>query len=307
MNPFSAFTQAYPPKPTFTGPNLPSSLSSKVYLITGANTGVGKALAGLLYAAHAKVYIAARTASKANDAISSLQAEHPDSKGQLIFLQLDLADLPTIKASAEEFLRAESRLDVLFNNAGVMLPEPGSKTKQGYELQLGTNNVGHHLFTKFLTPILIATAKAESQANPANDSSVRIIWVSSSGAEAPLLPSGGVDMDNLDFKKDKSGLYKYCHSKAGNYLQATEFARRYKDTGVISVALNPGNLSSDLYRTRGSFLMSLMNRVLLHPTIYGAYTELFAGLSPEVTREKNGSWGMSTSSPFFHSRSEKWC
>jgi retinol dehydrogenase-12 len=77
----------------------------------------------------------------------------------LAFLRLDLADLTTIKASAEEFLSKETKLHVLFNNAGVMCPPQGSKTPQGYELQLGTNNIGTFMFTKLLTPILNATAR----------------------------------------------------------------------------------------------------------------------------------------------------
>jgi retinol dehydrogenase 12 len=88
-----------------------------------------------------------------------------------VFLRLDLDDLTTIKKSAEEFLAKETRLDVLWNNAGVMIPPQGSKTKQGYELQLGTNNVAPFLFTKFLTPLLVETAKS------ATKGSVRVLWV----------------------------------------------------------------------------------------------------------------------------------
>lgn len=75
---------------------------------------------------------------------------------------MDLADLSTIKGSVQKFLEQEDKLHVLFNNAGVMNPAPGSKTAQGYELQLGTNNIGTFLFTKLLTPTLAATAKAET-------------------------------------------------------------------------------------------------------------------------------------------------
>lgn len=182
----------------------------------------------ILYSKNAKVYIAARNEEKANTAIADIQSHAPNSKGALVFLKLDLDDLTTIKKSAEEFLSKEDKLDVLFNNAGVMTPPQGSKTRQGYELQLGTNNVAPFLFTKLLTPILVRTAKT------ALPSSVRVVWVSSSMAELASV-HGGVDMDNLDYKSDQSKHDKYGISKAGNVLHAMEYAKRYKADGVVSV------------------------------------------------------------------------
>lgn len=116
---------------------------------------------------------------------------------------------------------------MLWNNAGVMVPPQGSKTKQGYEAQLGTNNVAPFLFTKLLTPILVETAKTNSPG------SVRVVWVSSSAAA--FAPKGGLELDNLDYKKDKSAGAKYAVSKGGNVLHATEFANRYGKDGIISV------------------------------------------------------------------------
>lgn len=142
-------------------------------------------------------------------------------------LKLQLDDLSTIKASANQFLSRESRLDVLWNNAGVMLPPEGSKTVQGYELQQGTNALGHFLFVRFLTPLLIETAKTA----PRN--SVRIIWVSSMSADfAPCPP---IDFDNMDYHKDEDMMTKYHRSKAGNLIHAVEFSRLYKNSGVLSV------------------------------------------------------------------------
>ncbi len=203
-------------------------LTFQVFIVTGSSTGVGKELAQILYAHNAKVYIAARSEEKSTKAITSIKTAFPNSKGELVYLHLDLADLTTIKASAEEFLAKEQKLDVLWNNAGVMIPPQGSKTKQGYELQLGTNNVGPFLFTKLLTPILLKTAKASPPG------SVRVIWVASSAAEA-FSPKGGVDLKNLDYKVDKSAWYKYGTSKAGNVLHAEEYATRYGKDGVISL------------------------------------------------------------------------
>jgi retinol dehydrogenase 12 len=189
---------------------------------------VGKELAQILYSHNAKVYVAARSEEKAKRAIELIEAAFPKSTGQLIFLHLDLDDLTTIKKSAEEFLSKEKKLDVLWNNAGVMIPPQGSKTKQGYELQLGTNNLAPFLFTKLLTPILASTAKMSPPGT------VRVVWVSS-GAAQSFSPTNGVDMDNLDYKNDKAAWHKYGVSKAGNYLHSVEYARRYQGDGLISV------------------------------------------------------------------------
>lgn len=260
----------------------------QVYIVTGSNAGVGKEVARILYSKHAKVYVAARSAEKATSAIESIKASCPSSEGTLTFLKLDLADLTTIKASAEEFLSKESKLHVLFNNAGVMRPPRGSVTAQGYELQLGVNNVGTFMFTKLLTPTLAHTAAS----SPAG--SVRVVWVSSIGAELAS-PSGGVPLDELDdYQHEKKWeFYLYGVSKAGNYLHAAEFARRHGGEGIVSVPVHPGNLDSELYRTVNPWMSAVMRRVALWPSVYGAYTELFGGLSPDVTVEKSGSWGKS--------------
>ncbi|KAI0554300.1 hypothetical protein F4679DRAFT_527869 [Xylaria curta] len=277
-------SQAFPPKAGFTERDLPQ-LHGKVYLITGANTGVGKELARILYSKDAKVYVAARSEAKASAAIEDIKKTEPTSKGELVFIKLDLADLSTIKASAQDFLNRETKLHVLFNNAGVMKPDPtGAKSAQGYELQLGVNNVGTFMFTKLLTPTLAVTARTEAPGV------VRVVWVGSSAGESPMAPTGGVPLDNLDYHKDMGWFPKYAISKAGNYLQGSEFARRHKGDGILSVSLNPGNLDSDLWRNQ-SYLMGLFLKwFILYPQINGAYTELFAGLSPEVTMEKSGAW-----------------
>jgi retinol dehydrogenase-12 len=253
--------------------------------VTGANTGVGKELAQILYSKHATVYVASRSQEKSLNAIKAIKEASPNSSGELAFLQLDLADLTTIKASAEKFLSKENKLHVLFNNAGVMCPPQGSKTPQGYELQLGTNNIGTFMFTKLLTPVLVATARAEPP------STVRIVWVASSATELGSPTPGGLVMDNLDYHNDKSPMFKYAISKVGNFFHATEYAKRYKNVGIVSISLNPGMLDSDLYRHQSTVFGFFLKKIVLHPPIFGAYTELFAGLSPEVTIERSGDWG----------------
>lgn len=216
----------FPAGAPLTEKNLPNQ-SGKVFIVTGGSGGIGKELIDILYQSNAKVYVAARSKTKAEEVIAEVTKEHPASKGALIFLPLQLDDLTTIKASAEEFLSKENRLDVLFNNAGVMVPPHGSKTKQGYELQIGVNNLAHFLFTQFLLPVLQTTAKI------APKNTVRVIWVSSSAADGAPFPP--VDFDNMDYKNDEGIWSKYGRSKAMSVIHSAEFARIYKDTGIISI------------------------------------------------------------------------
>ena len=112
-------------------------------------------------------------------------------------------------------------------------PPEGSSTVQGYELQLGVNNLGHVLFAEMLVPLLAQTARKLNEEGRTNG--VRVIWVSSLYAETGS-PKGGFDPENIDFsKKDVTKYYKYSVSKAGVYYQGVEFGRRYEDKGIISV------------------------------------------------------------------------
>lgn len=188
---------------------------------------MGKELISILYERNAKVYVAARSETKAMAAIHEVERSLPGSTGQLLFLHLDLSDLSTIEKSAQTFLERESRLDVLWNNAGVMMPAQGSVTTQGYELQMGVNALGSFLFTKFLHPTLAATARTA----PRN--SVRVVWVSSSAAV--MAPSPAIDFDNMDYKKDESALNKYMRSKAAMVVHSSEFARRTAGEGILSI------------------------------------------------------------------------
>jgi NAD(P)-dependent dehydrogenase (short-subunit alcohol dehydrogenase family) len=200
-----------------------------VFIVTGASAGVGEKLAEILYQKNAKVYLATRSAEKTARVITRIQTAYPSSAGSLVFLQLDLADLTKIKAAATTFLAQETRLDVLWLNAGVMIPPAGSKTVQGWELQLGTNNLGHFLFAKLLHPVLVQTAATA----PAG--SVRVVWVSSSAAEL-FAPKPPIDFANINYeRKSESAWATYGRSKAGNVLHASEYARRAKEDGIVSV------------------------------------------------------------------------
>ncbi|OAQ61207.1 short-chain dehydrogenase protein [Pochonia chlamydosporia 170] len=277
----NTFSQHFPPTPQFTEANVPD-LTGKIYIVTGSNTGVGREVAQILYSKHATVWIACRNEAKAEAAIDAISQQHPSSKGKLKFLSLNLSDLSTIASSAETFLSQESRLDVLFNNAGVMMPPPGSKTEQCHDLELGVNCLGPFLFTKLLTPILKKSAES------APKGSVRVVWVSSSAADA-MSPSGGVVLDNLDYKVDKNVYHKYGVSKAGNYFHATQFARLYKPDGVISIPLNPGNLLTELDRS-SSWWVVFGRWLVCYAPIYGAYTEIFAAFSSDIGIHNTGAW-----------------
>lgn len=200
----------------------------KVFIVTGGNIGVGYNVISMLYSKNGKIYMGARSKEKAENAISSIKAKHPDSRGQIIHLPLDLADLTTIKSSADKFLAQETRLDWLCNNAGVMYPPHGSKSAQGYELQLATNVLGPFLFTKLLMPILKKTAET------APKGSVRVSWASSLGME--LTKQGGVQFedDGIIPKDYGGGRETYGASKAANFFLAYECGKRYGDRdGVL--------------------------------------------------------------------------
>ncbi|KAI1824177.1 hypothetical protein F4861DRAFT_539350 [Xylaria intraflava] len=269
-----------PSKPRLVEADVPD-LTGKITIVTGSNTGIGKEIARILYSKNAKVYILARSEEKARKAIDDIKTAVPDSSGELTYLHLDLADLPSIKTTAEEFLRRESRIDLLFNNAGVAFPPSGSKTKQGYELHLGVNCLGSFALTKLLTPTIVSTAKAAPRG------SVRVIWVSSSAAES-LNPANY--MQSVENAANLTAVGQYFSSKLGNYLHGAEFASRHRADGVISIPLNPGALDSELWREQSSVVKSFLQTTLLHPSVYGAYTCLYAAFSPEITIEKSGSY-----------------
>ncbi|KAF5013815.1 hypothetical protein FDECE_234 [Fusarium decemcellulare] len=281
----SIWTQLRPTEPEFTEKDLPN-LAGKIYIVTGGNSGIGKELARMLYSKNGTIYVGARSEEKAKRAIDDIRRAEPSSTGALVFLHLDLADLRSIKTSVESFTLRENRLDVLFNNAGIQAPGGGAEpaqTAQGYETHLGVNTIGTFLLTRLLTPTLAATACS------AQPDAVRVVWVSSSAAEFFGEKSVGLPLDNLDYQSSRSALQRYGLSKAGNWLHGVEFARRHRADGIVSIPLNPGNINSNLYRDQNLITKLMVAGVTYSPT-YGAYTELFAGLSPQVTIEKTGSW-----------------
>lgn len=256
--------------------------TGKVHIVTGGYAGCGHQLSKILYQHNATVYIAGRSPDKAYKTIESIKADHPNSSGKLVFLQVDFSDLATIKPAVEEFTSKESHLNTLTNNAGVMNPPSGSKDKQGYELQLGTNCLGPFLFSKLLTPILKKTAEKA----PAD--TVRVTWAASMAVG--MSPKGGVTFkaDGVSVEQTDA-MTGYSQSKAANCLLAAEYAQHHAKDGIVSVSWNPGNLQSELQR-HTSPILSVLLKPILYPARFGAYTELYAALSPAVTAAHNGAY-----------------
>ncbi|OCH86008.1 NAD(P)-binding protein [Obba rivulosa] len=261
-------TQFAPPKPTFSPNHIPD-LTGRVMIVTGGNTGIGKETIKALLEHNAKVYMACRDEVKAELANRELKEQ---TGREAIFLELDLASLASVKKAAQEFLSKERELHVLFNNAGVMVPPIDWLTKDGYDMQFGTNVLGHWYFTELLMPALLEGAKTSP------DGHARIVTTSSSAAYFAT-----VTWDSLRDgpTRRKLGPQKlYCQSKFLNVVMAREFAKRYGDKGIISVSVNPGNLKTDLQRHTTPFQRKLIN-LMLYPAPYGALTQLWGGLMPE--------------------------
>ncbi|KAF5371625.1 hypothetical protein D9758_003597 [Tetrapyrgos nigripes] len=256
------FRSHIPPKATWSTAQIPD-LSGKVMIVTGGNTGNDKAL----LEHNAKVYMASRNTEKAKAAIEDLKKK---TGKEALFLKLDLADLMSVKAAAEEFMSKEKELHALFNNGGVMMCPIELVTTQGYDLQFGTNVLGHCYFTRPLLPVLLSTAETtKTPVRVMNTSSVAYVM-----------------FNKLNFNSFKDGptrkkLGKYLlygQSKFGNIVFSNELARRYGDRGIVSTALHPGNLKTEL--TRYLPLNSFIN-LFLYPSKMGALTQLWAGTTSD--------------------------
>ena len=267
------YSQLFPSAPTFTEASVPDQ-NGKVFIVTGGNAGVGFELVKILYSKGAKVYMASRSEEKAKAAIIDVKAVPTQTPGQVIYLHLDLADLSTIKTSAETFAAQEKKLHVLWNNAGIAAVPGGHKTKQGHELHMGTNCLGPFLFTQLLLPQLRAAVKDSPK------DSVRIIWTSS-GIVDTNAPKGGIVLSDLGTISPDPNL-NYALSKTGNWFLASEFAKRVGGDRIVSITQNPGNLRTAAWRFAPRLVQAIFSLVN-HPPKYGAYTEIWAGLSPEIT------------------------
>jgi NAD(P)-dependent dehydrogenase (short-subunit alcohol dehydrogenase family) len=206
------------------------NLSGKTAIVTGSNTGIGYETALDLYKKGAKVYVACRNQEKALNAIDRMKAD--GGTGELVYEQLDLASLRSVKAFADNVIKAESRLDLLINNAGIMIPPP-SKTEDGFEIQFGVNFIGHFALTGHLFNLLEATKGS------------RVVTLSSiahRGAE--------IDFDNFRLEKEYKNWREYGQSKLADIIFALEFEKRLRKNGnqIISLASHPGFSETDLQK-----------------------------------------------------------
>ncbi|KIM25455.1 hypothetical protein M408DRAFT_331202 [Serendipita vermifera MAFF 305830] len=248
-------------------------MSDKIVFVTGGNGGIGYISCKEMLRKNAKVYVGARDSEKSRDAMKRLKDETGKDP---ILISLDLSDLHQVRKAAEEFLQKESRLDVLLNNAGVMACPIERLTKDSYDLQFGTNVLGHFHLTSLLLPALLASP------------SPRVINVSSIGHSYPQ--SGGIQFGTLKGPKQGTWIpglgiserYKYYgQSKLGNILHANELARRYKDKGLVAISVHPGFVKTELMRNHSSFATRLTQTMSITPE-QGAITQLFAATAPEA-------------------------
>lgn len=267
------------PRAPLTAANLPSQ-EGKVFIITGSTAGIGLELTKMLHAAGGTIYMAARSESKATAAIAAITSD-TTYVGSIHYLHLDLADLTTIKPFATAFLAAESRLDILFNNAGVASMPASARTAQDLEMHMGVNCVGPYLLTQLLSQRLIATAAASGT----QPNSVRVVWSSSMLVDV-LAPPEGVPSAELDAPSQDQNR-NYAVSKAGNWFLAARLAKQLGPQGVVSITQNPGNLRTGIFDDTPRLIV-WASLLVLFQARDGAHTILCAGLAPEITVHDGG-------------------
>ncbi len=204
-------------------------LSGKLVVVTGANSGLGLGLARRLAAAGADVVMAIRNRAKGEAAIAEIRAGHPDAK--LTIRSLDLSSLAAVAALGEQ-LNAEGRpIDILVNNAGVMTPPERDTTADGFELQFGSNHLGHFALTAHLLPLLRGAKGA------------RVVSLSSLAARY-----GRIHFDDPQFEKNYSAMAAYGQSKLAVLMFARELERRSREAGwgIVSTAAHPGLTMTNL-------------------------------------------------------------
>ncbi|HNX84646.1 MAG: oxidoreductase [Bacteroidales bacterium] len=243
-------------------------LNGKRIVITGSSHGIGFEAAGILASKGAEVVLAVRNREKGEKAavkIRPLNGSKP-----VTVMNLDLADLESVRKFAEEYATRFDRLDVLINNAGVMIP-PYKMTKDGFELQFGTNHLGHFALTGHLLPVVMNTPLS------------RIVTISSIAARRAK-----IHFDNLDGSKGYNPMTFYRQSKLANLLFAMELQNRLEVAGstTISVACHPGIsvtnlLSRGTGRETGRVMKALMG-IVAQPASMGALPTLYAATHPDL-------------------------
>lgn len=239
-----------------------TDLSGRTFLVTGANTGIGKETVRGLAGRGARVVLAGRSEDKTRAAMKAIADDTGNS--DLDYLALDLGDLASVRTAAETFLASGEPLHVLINNAGLA----GSRglTESGFELAFGTNHVGTFCFTELLRDHIVASGPG------------RIVNVASTGHYR----AKGIDWDAVRQPTvTRTAFDEYCVSKLANVLHAQELGRRLEGTGVTTYSLHPGTIASDVWRAVPFGLRHLM-KLAMKSTEEGARTSLHCATSPDV-------------------------
>jgi NAD(P)-dependent dehydrogenase (short-subunit alcohol dehydrogenase family) len=244
--------------------------TGRIAIVTGANTGIGLETARMLAQKGAHVVLACRNLDKGRAALERIQAEKPS--GTVSVEALDLSDLESVAAFAAAFSAKHPRLDLLIENAGVMVP-PFGRTRQGFELQFGTNHLGHFALSARLLPVLESTPGS------------RIVVVSSSAQNI-----GRIELSDLNWERRPYKAWSaYGQSKLANMSFTLELARRLAARGshVRVTAAHPGYTSTDLQRTAP--LARFFNPLLAMKAADGALPTLRA--ATDLAAESGSYWG----------------
>jgi NAD(P)-dependent dehydrogenase (short-subunit alcohol dehydrogenase family) len=236
--------------------------SGRTAVVTGANTGIGYETARALAAKGARVVLACRSEDKGHDAERRVRTAAPAA--DVRFEPLDLSALASVRAFADKLCAAESRLDLLVNNAGVMMP-PFGETTDGFETQLGTNHLGHFA----LTGLLLAPLRRTPRARVVSVSSLAHFW-------------GRIDFDDLQSRRSYDPRRAYGQSKLANLLFARELQRRFEAARIdaLSAAAHPGSTATELQRHSGA--MRAIVRVFSQRPPEGALPTLYSATAPDV-------------------------
>ena len=256
--------------------------------VTGANDGIGFEVAKEMYLRGARVLMLCRDEAKGRRAIEIIQNEVLEETGTLVLIKINLASLASIRSAARIIMSREDRLDFLILNAGVMMSPIFPRTTDGFEMQMGTNHLGHFLLTNLLLPKMISTASQSLDA--------RVVVVSSA---AHALANSRIRLHDLNWELDESHFSPsqgYFHSKLANNLFCRELSRRLQGSGVTAYAVHPGVVNTNILRhARRSgdplanlfyFNHAIFQGVLKTPW-HGIQTILYCCLDEEV-KDKSG-------------------
>jgi NAD(P)-dependent dehydrogenase (short-subunit alcohol dehydrogenase family) len=240
--------------------------TGRTAVITGANTGLGYETAAALAAKGAHVVLAVRNLEKGKEAARRIEQATPNA--QVHLQELDLTSLDAIRAAADQLRSGHESIDLLINNAGVMMT-PKSTTKDGFELQFGTNHLGHFALTNLLLDRVLAAPGS------------RIVTVSSQGHRFV----NGIRFDDLQWERDYGRIRAYGQSKLANLMFTYELQRRLQGTNTIAVAAHPGGSNTELGRNTPALVRSIFDVLgprLMQGADMGALPTLRAATDPGV-------------------------